>query len=135
MIRPGPNGGGRKPGSRNRLSKAFIDAVAKDFEQHGEATLKILRIESPAEYCRLAASLIPKDLNLEVTNRASELREWLAWMQSPQIMRAMIAKPAEAPRAPDLPVLPARPVRPELPKVEPFNASEYAQRERERNST
>lgn len=124
--------GGRTAGSRNRLSKAFIDALAKDFEEHGEATIRVLRCESPGEYARLCASLVPRDLNLELTDRRTELAEWLTWMQSPEIMGAMLRKPADAPPAPELPALPPRKERPPLPKIQPFDASEHAQREAER---
>jgi len=87
------NGGGRPKGSRNRPSKAFVDALAKDFEEQGDGVIKVLRVESPIDYCRLIGSLVPKELDLEVTNRAHELREWLTWLQSPDIVQAMTVKP------------------------------------------
>ena len=46
---------GRKPGSRNRLQGAFVSALAKDFEEHGEGVIRIARIEKPVEYLRLIA--------------------------------------------------------------------------------
>jgi hypothetical protein len=53
-------GSGRKPGTRNRLSHAFIEAFAADFEQHGTDVIKIVRMEKPHEYLKTAAYLMPK---------------------------------------------------------------------------
>jgi hypothetical protein len=53
-------GSGRKPGTRNRLSHAFIEAFAADFEQHGIDVIKIVRMEKPHEYLKTAAYLMPK---------------------------------------------------------------------------
>ena len=39
--------GGRASGTRNKFSKKFDDALLKDFEEHGEAAIKIARIERP----------------------------------------------------------------------------------------
>jgi hypothetical protein len=105
----GNKSGGRKPGSRNRLSKAFVDALASDFEQYGAGVIKVLRAENPSAYCHLVASLVPKELDLEVTNKATELREWMAWITT-DIARAMIR--TDAPAAPELPAVlpPSRPL-------------------------
>lgn len=46
------NPAGRSKGSRNRLSGAFLTALADDFEQHGIEAIRITRIESPDIYCR-----------------------------------------------------------------------------------
>ena len=48
--------GGRAKGAKNRLSHAFLTALAEDFEQHGVEALKIARVEKPVEYIRIAAS-------------------------------------------------------------------------------
>jgi hypothetical protein len=53
--------GGRVAGSRNRLTGAFLEALAQDFEQGGAAAIKIVRIEEPATYLRVIASLLPKE--------------------------------------------------------------------------
>ena len=57
--------GGRKPGVRNRLSHSFLQAFAADFEQHGEEVIKIVRIERPHEYLKVAAYLMPKEFTGE----------------------------------------------------------------------
>src|SRR5262245_43715367 len=51
--------GGRRKGSRDKIATALLEAIAKDFEEHGEEVIKIARVERPAEYLKLCASLIP----------------------------------------------------------------------------
>jgi len=54
------NGGGRPAGARNRLSTAFLLAMAKDFAAHGEGVIRVVRTEKPDVYLRCIASIIPK---------------------------------------------------------------------------
>lgn len=61
----GNNGGGRKKGSRNRLTETFIAAIEIDFAEHGPETLAKLRADDPAAYLRIVASLVPRDLILK----------------------------------------------------------------------
>jgi hypothetical protein len=56
------NPGGRPAGARNKLQSKFLLALAEDFEQHGAAALAICRIEEPARYIAIIASLMPKEL-------------------------------------------------------------------------
>jgi hypothetical protein len=61
QFRPGqPSKGGRRKGSRDRISTALLEAITKDFEEHGEEAVKIARVERPVEYLRVVASLLPK---------------------------------------------------------------------------
>jgi hypothetical protein len=61
------NKGGRPRGSRNRLTGDFMRALAEDFAEHGQGVIKVLRMERPAEYVRVIASLMPRELVLEST--------------------------------------------------------------------
>jgi hypothetical protein len=63
--------GGRPLGSRNRLCKAILEDLAADWREGGAAAIKMMRIERPAEYCRMMASILPKELLFE--NSATEL--------------------------------------------------------------
>ena len=56
---------GRPPGSRDQLTKAFIDKLAEDFEANGEAAIERCRNDDPAAYLRLIASLAPKKVNVD----------------------------------------------------------------------
>jgi hypothetical protein len=74
------NPSGRAPGSRNRLSHAFLTALADDWEKHGEAVLRIMRIEKPADYVKTIAMLMPSESHVRTdVGRLSdsELRELL----------------------------------------------------------
>lgn len=55
-------GGGRKKGSRNRLTETFIAAIEADFAEYGPEALAKLRADDPAAYLRIVASLVPRDL-------------------------------------------------------------------------
>mgnify|MGYP001438256278 CR=1 FL=1 len=61
----GNNGGGRKRGSRNRLTETFIAAIETDCAEHGPEALAKLRNDDPAAYLRIVASLVPRDLILK----------------------------------------------------------------------
>src|SRR5262245_8359858 len=54
-----PKMGGRRKGARDKIATALLEAIAKDFEEHGEEVIRIARVERPAEYLKLCASLIP----------------------------------------------------------------------------
>jgi hypothetical protein len=62
-----PGQGSRRKGSRNKLGEDFIQALADDFERHGVEAIERVRIEKPEAYLKVIASLLPKDLNLNVT--------------------------------------------------------------------
>jgi hypothetical protein len=116
------NGGGRPRGARNKLSHAFVTALAKDFEQHGEAVIKILRRESPSDYCRLVAGLVPKEVDLSVTNRQHELKAWLGWVTEVPSVLQPISKSIE-PAPPALAF--KKPEAPPRLRHEPWAESEH----------
>lgn len=58
----GNTGGGRRKGSRNKLSEMFLNTIVEDFAEHGAATLERLRNEDPGLYLKMIAVLVPKSL-------------------------------------------------------------------------
>lgn len=60
---PGP---GRPKGSRNKLGEAFLEALYADFQEHGPAVIARVRNEKPDQYLKVIASILPKDINLNV---------------------------------------------------------------------
>jgi hypothetical protein len=56
--------GGRTRGVKNRLSHAFLQALADDFEKHGREAIMICRVEKPNEYLRVIAHLMPRELEI-----------------------------------------------------------------------
>jgi hypothetical protein len=67
-----PKTGGRAPGARNRLSTAFILAIAEAFEERGEECIRIMIAEEPADFLRLCAGLLPKEFEI-TDNRLKDL--------------------------------------------------------------
>jgi hypothetical protein len=65
-FQTGNIGGGRKPGSRNRLGEQFIADLADAWQKHGAAALEACAIEEPSQFCRIIASLLPKQAELSV---------------------------------------------------------------------
>jgi hypothetical protein len=64
---------GRPKGARNRLQSSFLYALAEDFEKHGADAIKICRIEDPARYVQIVASLMPRELEIEHQTATSDL--------------------------------------------------------------
>ena len=62
----GNNGGGRKKGSRNKLGESFVADLLADWEEHGAETIAKVREEKPADYVKVVASILPKDVNINV---------------------------------------------------------------------
>jgi hypothetical protein len=69
---PGNNGGGRKPGARNRLGEAFLEDLKNSWNECGAVALKRAAEEDPAAYCRIVAGLLPKDININATLNVEE---------------------------------------------------------------
>lgn len=67
-------GGGRPKGSRNKLGEAFIEALHNDFNEHGVATIEAVRLEKPDQYLKVIASILPKDLNVNI-NQMDDLTD------------------------------------------------------------
>ncbi len=53
---------GRPRGSKDRLTSAFVDALADDFDKYGAAAIEDCRRNDPAAYLRLVASMAPKEM-------------------------------------------------------------------------
>jgi hypothetical protein len=66
---PGQSGNpaGRPKGSRHRLTEDFLRELSQDFETNGAAAIVAMRENAPNEYIRVIASLMPKDVNLNVS--------------------------------------------------------------------
>ncbi len=62
--------GGRPKGARNKLTEDFLRDLAADFEAHGAGAIETMRVERPAEYIKVIASLCPKELQVTVDEYA-----------------------------------------------------------------
>lgn len=67
------NPGGKPVGARNRLTAAFLNALAKDFDENGAAAIKECRETKPEAYIKAIAALCPKEI--EVKSPLQELKD------------------------------------------------------------
>jgi hypothetical protein len=61
----GNGGGGRKKGARNRLHTDFVVGLQEHFAEFGKAAIDIVFKESPRDYLKIIASVLPKEFVLE----------------------------------------------------------------------
>ena len=68
-FQPGQSGNpkGRPKGAKNKLSENFLQALSENFKKHGKEAIETVCRESPSEYLRIIAGLMPKELLLEVS--------------------------------------------------------------------
>jgi hypothetical protein len=59
--------GGRRPGARNKLGEAFLEDLRDSWNEFGPSALARCAEEDPAGYCRIVASLMPRDVDINVT--------------------------------------------------------------------
>lgn len=65
---PGNSGNsGRPKGARNKLGEAFIADLYADWQTNGVATIAAVRAEKPDQYLKVVASILPKELNVRVS--------------------------------------------------------------------
>jgi hypothetical protein len=66
-FKPGQSGNpaGRPKGSRNKVSEKLLEALATDFDAHGKDVIEKVRADRPADYLKIVASLVPKQMEIE----------------------------------------------------------------------
>lgn len=69
-----PGNPGRPKGSRNKLGERFIADLQADWEEHGPEAIEEVRTSKPDAYLKVVASILPRDLNVNV-NKADELTD------------------------------------------------------------
>jgi hypothetical protein len=98
-FRPGQSGnpGGKPVQSRNRITGAFLAALADDFDEHGRSAIVACREQSPARYLAIVASLLPKQLEIaqekpvrEMTRE--ELEAEIAWAKERALAQEQFEK-------------------------------------------
>ena len=65
---------GRPLGSRTKLCKRLLEDLFADWQEGGQAAIKMMRMERPAEYVRVMCSILPKEMLFE-TGSVSELAD------------------------------------------------------------
>ena len=60
-------GGGRPKGSRNKLARAFITDLQSMWVEEGIPCLRVMVREDPTKFVQVVASLMPKELDINVS--------------------------------------------------------------------
>ena len=89
---PGQSGNpaGRPKGARNKLGEAFIQALHDDFQEHGVKAIEETRAAKPDQYLKVIASLLPKELNVKVSE-LDELSDDELFRRYRAITQALVA--------------------------------------------
>jgi hypothetical protein len=70
-----PGNPGRPKGSRNKLAEDFLSDVLGEWQSHGKVAISDMRKKNPGDFVKMVASLLPKDINLNLTDNLSELSD------------------------------------------------------------
>jgi hypothetical protein len=65
---------GEAPSTRDKLSSAFVEALEKDWAEHGSDVIKQIRRDNPVKYGELIAKLIPMGANLASASDFSQAK-------------------------------------------------------------
>lgn len=60
-----PGNPGKPPGSKHRLSEAFVHALCEDFTANGATVVAAVRQNDPSTYLRVIAMIIPKEVEVK----------------------------------------------------------------------
>jgi len=76
-FKPGVSGNpaGKPKGARTKLGEAFIEALHESFQKRGAAAIEKVIDDKPEQYLKVIASLLPKDVNLNITDDTSEMSD------------------------------------------------------------
>jgi hypothetical protein len=110
------NPGGSLEATRRSFNKDFLLALAADFKKHGAAAIEKVRKQQPAAYMKICALLVPREMQVEHTNRIKQMTDEEIEAAIEAIQAMLAARAGEAAkviegRAEAVPSLPA-PVAP-----------------------
>jgi hypothetical protein len=88
-------GGGRPAGSRNKITTHLLNVLCQDFQENGEAVVKICRIEKPVEYLKIISSLLPRELQVSDAKLADLSEDEIATLIS-QVRELRAQTPSQA---------------------------------------
>jgi hypothetical protein len=101
LWKPGESGNpaGRPIGSRNKLSESVIQDIAADWAIGGAETIARVRRTDPAAYFRVVASILPKDVLVNVQQQTPgnlDPTEWALMIDLVRLIKAAAPQGANA---------------------------------------
>ncbi len=77
LYKPGQSGNpnGRPKGARNKLADEFLADLLESWREKGKQALATAADEKPAEYARMVAGLLPKDVNVTADHTVTHVGE------------------------------------------------------------
>jgi hypothetical protein len=89
-----PGNPGRPKGARNKLGEEFLQDMLADWTEHGAKVIEDVRKDKPDQYLKVVASVLPKELNVKVSEldelTDDQIAQQLAFI-SAQLARAGVA--------------------------------------------
>jgi hypothetical protein len=73
FINGGKAGPGRPKGARSRLGEQFIEALAADFDEHGDAVIKLVRSRDPVAYIKIIKDTLPREVLIRAFTAHAEI--------------------------------------------------------------
>jgi len=100
-FKPGekPPGNGRPKASKDRITRAFLEALADDFQEHGRAVVATVRETDPSTYMRVFAGFVPKEIEISEPLRALSTEQLTAAIEA--LTLALSSQIAPSPPIPD----------------------------------
>lgn len=62
-----PKSPGRPKGARAKLGEEFLQDMLADWKEHGAKVIADVRLDKPDQYLKVVASVLPKELNVKVS--------------------------------------------------------------------
>jgi hypothetical protein len=94
--KPGQSGNpkGRPKGSRDKINEAFIRDMVAAWEIHGRAAIEKVAKADPTNFVKIAASLLPKDVNVKGEHTHEHSREHRSVSETEQWLAGLLGRPA-----------------------------------------
>jgi hypothetical protein len=85
-----PGHSGRPTGTRNKLQADFLRDLAEPWARDGASALRVMIAEQPSDFVRVCASLMPREVALDIGGPLTELSddELLEALQAVKELRA-----------------------------------------------